>query len=120
MTKKQRQQNKIEVRLHGEVFFFPSQLPPSAKEIEPSHPNKGIHILADSETTGNHHVLDLKPSTKLYEVDGSIFMTCDEESSVSCVVEERHDTITLDPGVWEFGIQQEYDHLAQHLRQVRD
>jgi len=47
-------------------------------------------------------------------------MRNEKPTQVRCVQANRHTEIPLAPGTWEFGIQQEYDHFAQHLRQVRD
>lgn len=111
--------NKINVIIHGEALIFPSSLPKTAKKISPS--NKTYHIIADSETTGNHHVVDAGESVQFYmDEDGTMYMVNEEPTQVRCVLENRHSTIPIDTGVWEFGIQQEYDHFAEHLRQVRD
>ena len=107
------------VILHGEAMIFRSELPKGAVKIKPS--NKNFHIIADSETTGNHHVIDCKQGVNFYQnEDGTIFMVNEEPTQVRCLVKERHSPIKLDEGVWEFGIQKEYDHFEQNLRNVRD
>ena len=107
------------LKLHGEAMIFRSKLPKSAKPIKPSNP--GYHIIADSETTGNHHVVDVEDGVQFYmDEDGTMFMVNEKETQVRCVHADRHDTKPLEPGCWEFGVQQEYDHLAQHLQKVRD
>ncbi len=113
-----------EVILHGEAMIFPTQkLPADAEEIKPSSQN--FHIIADSETTGNHHVIDLpkidKSKVKFFKNKaGAMFMRSEVETTVSCVLADRHAPITIPAGTYEFGIQQEYDHFAQNLRNVRD
>jgi hypothetical protein len=106
--------------LHGEAMIFPSDLPQDAVEIKPT--NKDFHIIADSETTGNHHVIDCKPRVKFFHSasTGATYMRNEESTQVRCVLEKRHDAIPLETGTWEFGIQQEYDHFAQQLNKVRD
>lgn len=111
--------NQPEVILHGEAMIFKSTLPANAKKIKPT--NEKFHVIADSETTGNHHVVDCNESVEFYmDENGNMFMTNEEPTQVRCVIANRHTEIPLSPGTWEFGIQQEYDHFAQHLRQVRD
>jgi len=110
---------KQEVILHGEAMIFPSTLPKNAKKIKPT--NDSYHIIADSEVTGNHHVIDCNQSTEFYmDEDGTMFMVNEKPTKVRCLVKERHDEIGIEEGVWEFGIQKEYDHYEQNLRKVRD
>lgn len=118
---KNKMKNKMKnqsVILHGEAMIFASKLPKDAVEINPSHQN--MHIIADSETTGNHHVVDVKPKTRFYRSGETVFMVNEEPTQVRCVLEKRHDAIPIESGTWEFGIQKEYDHFAQNLRNVRD
>lgn len=108
-----------DVILHGEAMIFLSTLPAGAKKIKPS--NDKFHIIADSETTGNHHVVDVDDSTEFYTDDeGRMFMVTEKPNKVSCVHTDRHSPIEFAPGTYEFGIQKEYDHFEQHLRKVRD
>jgi hypothetical protein len=110
----------IPVILHGEAMIFPAaNLPANAKKIKTTQAH--FHIIADSETTGNHHVVDVEDGVEFFmDADGHMFMTNESETQVRCVMENRHGTIPIPPGTWEFGMQQEYDHFAQHLRNVRD
>ena len=78
------------------------------------------HIIAPSETSGNHHVIDLKKGVEIYEKDGTLYMKNEVETDVRCVVKDRHDNITLEPGIWEIGSQQEYDYLTMEKRNVAD
>jgi hypothetical protein len=110
--------NNTGVILHGEAMLFPSSLPSDAVEIKPT--NNKFHIIADSETTGNHHVIDMVPQTKIYQSGNRLFVKNTKKTKVRCVHENRHDSITLEPNVWEVDRQQEYDHFEQNLRAVRD
>lgn len=110
--------NKNGVILHGEAMLFPASLPAEAEEITPT--NDSFHIIADSETTGNHHVIDMVPKTKIFKFGNRMFVKNENETRVRCVHPNRHNAITLEPNVWEIGRQQEYDHYAQNLRAVRD
>lgn len=114
-----KQEKQTEVILHGEAMCFHSKLPKGAVEIKPS--NISFHIIADSETTGNHHVVDAGEGIKFYKDDaGTCYMVNEKDTQVRCVIDNRHDAKVLEAGVWEFGIQKEYDHFEQNLRNVRD
>ncbi len=104
--------------LHGECQITKvTKLPQGAdrKEIGSEY-----QIVAESEVSGNHHVIDINDGVEFYEVDGKLFLKNTEETQVRCLIKERHDAITLDPGIWEIGCQQEYDYLTQEKRNVAD
>jgi len=104
------------VIFHGEALIFESNLPKGAKQIHP----KGNLIIADSETTGNDHVVVNKRGVNFFEFEGTRFMQNTEPTEVKCVLEERHDAVTIEPGTWEFDIAQEYDYYEQSHRKVAD
>jgi hypothetical protein len=108
-----------EVILHGECAIKTGAvIPDSAKRRVIKE--KAV-IIADSETTGNHHVIDMKPGVEFFDTeDGRSFMQNSVPTDVRCVVADRHDSITLEPGTYEIGMQQEYDYFEQALRNVRD
>lgn len=109
-----------EVILHGECMAFPSEIPQNAVKFTPN--NKYV-IVAPSETTGNHHVVDLVDGADWWKTEGDepkLFMQNTKPTKIRCTLKERHDEITLEPGVWEFGIQQEYDPFAARMRNVAD
>ena len=107
-----------EVILHGECMVFRSEIPAEAKRKEVKG---GVLIVADSETTGNHHVVDSFEGVNFFEDSGgTIFMQNTKPTKIRCVMTNRHDAIDLDPGTWEFGVQQEYDYFTESLRAVRD
>jgi hypothetical protein len=114
-------QNKqqTELVLHGEAMIFKSQLPANVKPIKPS--NGTYHIIADSETTGNHHVIDSYDGVNFFQDEGGVtYMENTKPTRVRCVHTDRHDPIELEPGIYEFGCQVEFDHFAQNLQNVRD
>ena len=103
---------------HGEVVIkLVSSLPKSAKEIKPKN---GHWIIADSETTGNHHIVEESEGLGMYEVDGVLYLKAEEEAHVSCVVKERHDTEVIPPGIWKIERAKEYDFLKDEIRRVQD
>ena len=110
--------NMNNVILHGECMVFPSELPATAT---PKVVTGDYLIVADSETTGNHHVVDSFQGVNFFEDSGgTIFMQNTKPTKIRCVMADRHDAIDLEPGTWEFGVQQEYDYFTESLRAVRD
>ena len=100
---------------HGElgIFEFKGKIPNGAKRLTD-------YKLADSETTGNHHMLEIKEGVELYEKDGVMYVKNTVPCDIYCVVKERHDNITLEPGIWEIEPAKEYDYLNQEIRYVAD
>ena len=110
-------QTKPKGILHGECIIFQSQIPSDAT---PEVLTGEFTIIAPSETTGNHHVVDLHPGVEFFNKGGTRFFKNSKETSVRCVVADRHDEIKLPPGEYEIGMQQEYDYFEQAKRNVRD
>jgi hypothetical protein len=110
--------NNNEVILHGECMVFRSTIPANAKPKQKS--KTGFVIVADSETTGNHHVVDETVGVDFYEADGKLYMNSSVDTTIRCLHADRHDTIKLTAGTYEFGSQQEYDPFTARLQAVRD
>lgn len=105
------------VYLHGEVTIVSgASIPEKAKRVD----FKGQFILANSETTGNHHVLVAENGVDVYEHEGTLFVHVEEEAQVKCVDETRHDTQTLPAGDYIVRRKIEYDHLTKTPRVVSD
>lgn len=98
-------------------MVFAAEIPADAKALKVAGP---YLIVADSETTGNHHVIDRKPGVKFFQAGDRRFMKSTEKTQIRCLHADRHDAITLEPGTYEFGTQQEYDPFAENMRNVRD
>lgn len=107
-----------EAILHGELLIVQSKLPEGATLIEPGA--DPFMIIAPSETTGNHHVVDLAPGIAFYELRGKRYMVNDVPATVRCILPERHDDEILEPGCWEIDAQQEFDPFAQRMVNVYD
>jgi len=105
---------------HGEVIIQKvDSLPERIKKVRLFM--DGCYRLADSETSGNYHLLEAKEGVELFEdSSGVLWLKNDVPTDVYCAVKERHDSITLDPGIWEIDCAQEYDHLADMTRKVAD
>lgn len=108
---------KPKVILHGECMVIETRIPEDAVEFEVEGP---YLVVADSETTGNHHVVDRKKGVKFFRVGERRFMRNTVATKIRCVHKDRHDDVTIAPGEHEFGTQQEFDPFAERLRKVRD
>ena len=102
---------------HGECYIFESSLPKDA--VIEKH-DKSFVIIADSEVTGTHHVVDLNDGVQFYKSGNRRFIKNSKPTNVRCIVADRHDTKVLNPGVWEIGIQQEFDYFTMSKRNVAD
>lgn len=107
--------------LHGEAMIVKEgSMPSSVKPLEVKGP---YLIIADSEVTGNHHVVDCEAGVTFFEdtdAEKTRYMNAKKPTRVRCLIDNRHDTIELDPGIYKFGIQQEYDYHAEAKRNVAD
>ena len=63
---------KKKIKLHGECIITTCHLPKQATKIVPS--NNHYHIVADSDTTGNHHVVEVGDGVSLYTHEDKIYM----------------------------------------------
>lgn len=108
---------KNECILHGEVLIRKSDIPQDAKRVSVKN---GVQIIAPSETTGNHHLLDVTDDVAVYEKDGTLYFRNNSETTVRCVIAERHDSIVIEQGEYVVERQKEYDVFARRMREVRD
>lgn len=111
--------NEIKVINHGELCLFKTDgvIPAGSKKLKADRVG---YIVAPSETSGNHHCIEEKEGVELYEKDGIMYLKADVPVDVFCVVKERHDNITLEPGVYEIEPSQEWDYLKDEKRAVAD
>lgn len=109
---------KLNTWFHGELtIHLIKELPTGSKKVKS---DKDFYILADSENTGNHHVLEKKEGIELYERDGILYMKSIVPAEISCVIKERHDSIVLQPGIYEIDRAKEFDYLSMEKRNVAD
>jgi len=95
----------------GDVLFEAVKIPKRAKLVKDM---QGI-IVAQGEATGHMHVV--QDRVQLFQDDGLVFLKVPQESRV---VHEEHKPITLPPGEYRIKQVQEYDHLEELARTVRD
>lgn len=108
--------------LHGECIISEGTLPENAVLDNPDY-SKGYVIIADSEVTGNHHVVDVPDSARVQffkTPENKRYIRNSVPTTVRCLISERHSEINLPCGTWELGIQQEFDYFAMQKRNVAD
>lgn len=109
---------------HGEVNLFEvDRIPKTAKKIKPSQQQlvgNGF-IIANSETTGNHHLVKLAPGIEVYEdTDGTIYIRNTNITELSCVDTKRHDAVELPASTWKRKPAKEWDYTKEEKRNVAD
>lgn len=110
-----------ETIFHGEVILIKRNKLPQGDLKKVKKFNKESYKLADSETTGNHHLLEAKDGIELFEdSNGVLWLKNEQPVDVYCAIKERHDNKTLTPGVWEIDKAQEHDYLTGMTRKVSD
>ncbi len=127
MKKKHSKRNttgKAGAILHGECII--SQCPGiPADAVREKHSAKEPYIIiAKSEVTGNHHVIDNKPDLEFFTVGtgekAKRYLNSPTGATVRCVVADRHTAVEIPPGTHLIGYQQEYDYITESKRNVRD
>lgn len=106
------------VYMHGELIFFEvDKIPEGAKEIK----TKGDFKLADSENTGNHHMLQIHDGVKLFGFNDEFYTKVEEETKAYCVLESRHTDLVLgSKTTWGIVPAQELDHITGIVRKIQD
>lgn len=107
-----------EVKLHGECMIVKVGCIPETAKAKTVKGN--TFKIADSESTGNHHLLDIPKGAKFFEKGDKIYLNSPNPFSVRCVHEDRHDTMEFDAGEYEFGIAEEYNPFEARMRKSQD
>lgn len=96
----------------GDVMLIPvAELPQSG--ITPVATEKGAYIVTHSET-GHHHVVMDRPDVKMFQDSMDLFRSFlviggDEPADLEHLrATDTHETVRLDPGVYEVRRQREY------------
>lgn len=116
---------KPSCHLHGEVRFVQTEIPDDAVEdtsIFRREPATGGFVVADSETTGNHHLVMPNKALKFFTTPDRKrrFMRCGSPTQVRCVLTERHDEITLPVGDYDVAPQEGFNYMTMTREAVRD
>ena len=109
---------------HGEVLFLEiNELPEDVNKMIPNSSMlaKGGLIVGQSETSGNHHCVDLVEGIEFFERDGVLYMKNNNPTKAFCSLDSvRHPDVEIQPGVWKIKIQKEFDLLERVRRNVAD
>jgi hypothetical protein len=68
------------------------------------------------QTTGHYHGL-MEPTSELLEINGIRILNLKKKATLK---HQEHKPITLDAGIWQVGIVNEYDYFSQMKRNVVD
>lgn len=99
------------MKQQGDVLITKiDKLPDGAKRI-------GGATVAEGEATGHHHTFADTDAVELYEKDGVLFANVTREVPL---VHQEHGAIVHEPGIYEYGIVQEWDYDAREARPVVD
>jgi hypothetical protein len=107
-----------EIHFHGELCI--REVNDVPKEAS-SKQSKGDFKLADSENTGNHHMLEVVPGVDIFQWDEEVYVKNQVDARVYCVLQERHDDLVLPGGkTWKITPAKEWDHIREERRNVLD
>ena len=100
---------------HGDVSFYPTELPKTAKLVKKT----SEFTFAFGETTGHNHTMVAEPACqfKVMEVDGQRYYVIDAPVKLT---HPEHKTIILDPGTYIQNQEQEKDWFSLSVRKVID
>ena len=106
-----------QVHFHGELCILEvEEIPAGGNKLDTQKDYK----LADSENTGNDHMLATHNAMAMYGFDEDVYLETREEAKVYCLLKDRHDDLILPPGNYKITPAKEYDHLKQEKRNVVD
>lgn len=90
------------------------QLPNGAVCLKPKG---GRWVLAEGEATGHAHAIEQIDDCTVHEKDGVLYIAATNAVKLQ---HEEHHAQTIEPGIYEIGIVQEYDYLTEMARSVVD
>ena len=89
-----------------------TQLPEGNKKVI----SKGKMVLAEGEVTGHFHGIE-EDESELIQIGEKILLKLAKTATLR---HQEHKPITLEPGLWEVGIVQEYDYFSKMVKKVVD
>lgn len=111
MSKQTGSQKSLPSIQQGDVLIRGvSAIPREAKRKD------GRAVLAYSEVTGHCHEA-IGEGVEVFEQDGALYLSAPDGATVQ---HEEHKPVTLQPGNYQIGIVQEYDHFAEEAKRVAD
>lgn len=109
------------VHFHGELIIVETNEKPSSEYTKVD--TKGDFKLADSEVTGNDHMLKVVPGVHVYSNDlvYKFLVETEIDTEIYCKIKNRHTDVTLIGGhSYEIGRANEFNHISRERRGVRD
>ena len=99
---------------HGDIAIHSiEELPEGLKEKF----SGSSFVLAEGETTGHKHVIVADRVEILEDKNGRWYMRLGSPAEIK---HEEHQTIVIDPGIYEIGHEREKDWFSDITRQVKD
>jgi len=102
---------------HGENVLVPIDKLPEGKVTEVDS------VIVGHSETGHHHVLTAKRkgSIRVVEVNDRLYIETMFDSLLTHKKStDKHDTLTVKPGIWEVGHKTEYNPITKALSRVFD
>lgn len=101
------------IQQQGDLLIFKiSKLPEGVNKVE--RKERG-YVLAEGEATGHAHTIE--DDVEMYEKNGVLYLKADKKVKLR---HEEHKVQIIEPGVYEIGRVQEFDHFAEKARRVAD
>lgn len=100
---------------HGENVLVPITALPHGeiKEVD--------SVIVGHSETGHHHVLTSKRPIKVVEVGDRMYVeTMFEALLTHKKITDQHDTLTVQPGIWEVVHKKEYNPITKLISRVFD
>ena len=98
----------------GDVLLQKVEIDLSDAKKEPLKNN--TWVVAEGEHTGHAHVI-VESEAIVYHKNGKRYVLTEKGFTIT---HEEHNPITVQPGVYEVGIVQEYDHFIEETKNVED
>lgn len=118
-----RERNKLEVNMSKRIIHGENAIMPVDKLPEGLKWHTETHAIIGHSETGHHHLLEAIKGTEyeLAEMNGVLYLRLTDKAKVIHKKSfDIHETVVLDPGVYQVTKKTEYDPFAQVRRNVYD
>lgn len=113
---------KTKIHFHGELVIIEKPNADVKSGMKKLNPTQDVK-LADSEVTGNDHMLQFNPGVHVWsdETADKFLVKTEVDTKIYCKISDRHTDLKLKGGYcYEIGKAQEWDYIKQERRNVRD
>lgn len=98
----------------GDLIIKPiNKLPENLKIVN----KENRFVLAEGEQTGHKHLLVAERMEILQDTNGKFYFNFGNSVELT---HQEHKTITILPGIYEVGNEQEYDYMLNEIKKVQD